>query len=64
MSLSTELTGIANKEEENRPPSYHGETTPMDETTLTSNNNAVEEVIKVDDAIESIGFGKFQRRVL
>ena len=66
MSFSTELTGIANKEEENRPPSYHGETTIMDETTLTSNNNSeeVEEVIKVDDAIESIGFGKFQRRVL
>ena len=66
MSFSTELTGIANKDEENRPPSYHGETTIMDETTLTSNNNSeeVEEVIKVDDAIESIGFGKFQRRVL
>jgi len=66
MSFSTELTGIANKDEENRLPSYHGETTIMDETTLTSNNNAeeVEEVIKVDDAIESIGFGKFQRRVL
>ena len=67
MSFSTELTGIANKEEENRPPSYHGETTLiMDETTLTSNNKPeeVEEVIKVDDAIESIGFGKFQRRVL
>ena len=66
MSFSTELTGIANKDEENRPPSYHGETTIMYETTLTSNNNSeeVEEVIKVDDAIESIGFGKFQRRVL
>ena len=67
MSFSTELTGIANKEEENRPPSYHCESTLiMDETTLTSNNNSeeVEEVIKVDDAIESIGFGKFQRRVL
>ena len=67
MSFSTELTGIANKEEENRLPSYHGESTLiMDETTLTSNNNSeeAEEVIKVDDAIESIGFGKFQRRVL
>ena len=35
--------------------------------TITTGNNASsvdEKIITVDEAIESIGFGKFQRRVL
>mmetsp|Transcript_6521 Transcript_6521/g.14754 ORF Transcript_6521/g.14754 Transcript_6521/m.14754 type:complete len:537 (+) Transcript_6521:201-1811(+) len=47
----SEISGIA--EDVDKPPSYHGGT-----------NAAAETIINVDDAIESIGFGKFQRRVL
>ena len=46
--------------QDEKPPSYHGE-------TITTGNNASsvdEKIITVDEAIEIIGFGKFQRRVL
>ena len=52
MAPVTETSGIA--QEDDKPPSYHG-----DQTTSTAGK-----IIKVDDAIEQIGFGKFQRRVL
>ena len=58
---STETSNIAEGyqpkiQEINRPPSYHGESKPASEMN--------ESVIKIDDAIQSLGMGKFQRRVL
>lgn len=47
----TETCGMV--EDSDKPPSYHG-----------GELHAAEKIITVDDAIESIGFGKFQRRVL
>ena len=42
-----------------RPPSYQG-----GETNSGVDPSSDEKIIGVDAAIESIGFGKFQRRVL
>ena len=47
----TKTCGIA--EDGEKTPSYHGE-------TMASHEN----IISVDESIESIGFGKFQRRGL
>lgn len=55
MAPVTEIPGIT--QEEDKPPSYDGDC--IDQTTSTAGK-----IIKVDDAIEQIGFGKFQRRVL
>ena len=55
-----QVTEMSAMQDEDKPPSYHGE-------TITTGNNASsvdEKIITVDEAIESIGFGKFQRRVL
>lgn len=62
MTGLTQMSNI-NPEESDKPPSYHGETNAL-QTTMGKNSFEEQVVIGVDDAIESIGFGKFQRRVL
>ena len=47
-----------------KPISYQDGDTQTQELTMGPGNDNGEKIIKVDDAIESIGFGKFQRRVL
>jgi len=60
----SETSGFA---EDDKPLSYHGATTNAPASASASASErmiATETVINVDEAIESIGFGKFQRRVL
>ena len=58
-----QVTQMSAMKDEDKPPSYHGETVVVT-TSKHASSSVDEKIITVDDAIDSIGFGKFQRRVL